>query len=73
MESTIDPRQQQNGFTIHQTNSLICLWVLFSVSSVVMILRLISQFGILRVIRADDVLMIIAWVLTSLFDNLVAC
>ncbi|KAE8556539.1 hypothetical protein EYB25_001240 [Talaromyces marneffei] len=27
-----------------------------------MILRLISQFGILRVVRADDILMIIAWI-----------
>lgn len=65
MESTYDPRQQsQYGINIHQTDSLICLWVLFSISSVVMILRLVSQFGILRIIRADDVLMIIAWVRT---------
>lgn len=65
MNSTHDPRKQQNRFNTHQTDSLICLWVLFSVSSVVMILRLISQFGILRIIRVDDVLMIIAWVRTS--------
>ncbi|KUL82899.1 hypothetical protein ZTR_10418 [Talaromyces verruculosus] len=65
MNSTNDPRQQQNGFNTHQTDSLIRLWVLFSVSSVVMILRLISQFGILRIIRADDVLMIIAWTLQA--------
>lgn len=64
MDSTNDPRQQQTGFNIRQTNSMICVWVLFTVTSVVMILRLVSQFGILRIVRADDVLMIIAWVRT---------
>jgi hypothetical protein len=64
MDSTNDPRQQQTGFNIRQINSMICLWVLFTVTSVVMILRLVSQFGILRIVRADDVLMIIAWVRT---------
>lgn len=65
MEFTIGPRQQQQpGINIHQTSSLIGLWVLFCISSVVMTLRLISQCGILRIIRADDVLMIIAWVRT---------
>jgi hypothetical protein len=64
MDSTNDPRQQQTGLNIRQINSMICLWVLFTVTSVVMILRLVSQFGILRIVRADDVLMIIAWVRT---------
>lgn len=64
----IEPRQGNEHHTInaHQWKSLICIWVLFATTCVVMVLRLVSQFGIMRIVRADDILMIIAWVCTAL-------
>lgn len=45
-----------------QTATLVCIWVLFGISSVAMTLRIWAQVQILRTIRLDDGLMCIAWV-----------
>jgi hypothetical protein len=48
-----------------QSNALIAIWVLFGITSVVMILRIFSQLKVVRRPGLDDGLMILAWVSAS--------
>lgn len=51
-----------DGDVSRQTGALVAIWVLFGISSVVMVLRLFAQVSVLRRLGLDDGLMIVAWV-----------
>lgn len=51
-----------DGDVSRQTGALIAIWVLFGVSSVVMVLRVFAQATVIRRPSLDDGLMIAAWV-----------
>ncbi|KAH8697148.1 hypothetical protein BGW36DRAFT_427120 [Talaromyces proteolyticus] len=62
-----ESRQSQslNGLNGSQTGNLICVWTLFSITSTLMVLRIVAQTRILRRIGVDDIVMIIAWALQT--------